>query len=501
MSTRINISIDDGGLVDRNAQQQAAARQANQQRATAEKAAAEGQRQLEEDRIRKGLDPVTGERLPSAGSSSRARRIDQEPAANRRGFPSILLVPSSDYTDYGGTYTGLRSRAKNIPSPIFSRYEYATQTEPTVGLFVPDGGPNGLGALELNPPQFPEGPSATNQYDRRTAQDGTTDFTVRDITYRDPYPTNQPPRIFSTYLVYAAFPSAYDTVPQWMGPSSSIDFQIPLPPYAVVSASNEFVYPSTKHTLNQIGSFTHEFMMRGAAFNYEETTDIVRSVGESTADRIMNLTISAGGVFFDVIVTDWPTTEYFYSNVSVGGIPQLRDVIYKKRFSISARFNAPALYFESPPTPGALPPGSDPEGPLNFQAFYNLEPVNPPAPTVVGREFPTLESPVDTLGGEGWTHIAICRSKANEFGTWKFFINGTQVGLFPLGSDDVFVDRAEWRDTYGTQPPSASLRLTSRLATVANSTPLKPAISGYRFTPKALYSENFTPPTAIEGFR
>jgi hypothetical protein len=89
MSTRINVNIGDGGLLDRNAQQQAAARQANQQRASADKAAVEGQRQLEQERIRKGLDPATGRPLAippssaSTGSSSRIRRIDQEPAANR----------------------------------------------------------------------------------------------------------------------------------------------------------------------------------------------------------------------------------------------------------------------------------------------------------------------------------------------------------------------------------------------------------------------------------
>jgi hypothetical protein len=92
MSTRINVNIGDGGLLDRNAQQQAAARQANQQRASADKAAAEGQRQLEQERIRKGLDPATGERLPSAGSSSRIQRIDQEPAANRRGLPALGFI-------------------------------------------------------------------------------------------------------------------------------------------------------------------------------------------------------------------------------------------------------------------------------------------------------------------------------------------------------------------------------------------------------------------------
>jgi hypothetical protein len=97
MTTRINITVDAEGLLNRNAQQQAASRQANQQRIDTEKAAVEGQAQLEQERVRKGLDPATGEPLISAGSSalisagssalssSRIRRIDQEPAANRRG--------------------------------------------------------------------------------------------------------------------------------------------------------------------------------------------------------------------------------------------------------------------------------------------------------------------------------------------------------------------------------------------------------------------------------
>jgi hypothetical protein len=96
MTTRINITVDAKGLLNRNAQQQAAARQVYQQRIATEKAAAEGQRQLEQERIRKGLDPVTGEPLvttgsfSSPGSSSRIRRIDQEPAAYRRGKIAVV---------------------------------------------------------------------------------------------------------------------------------------------------------------------------------------------------------------------------------------------------------------------------------------------------------------------------------------------------------------------------------------------------------------------------
>jgi hypothetical protein len=129
MSTRINVNIGDGGLLDRNAQQQAAARQANQQRAAADKAAAEGQRQLEQERIRNGLDPGTGERLPSASSSSRIQRIDQEPAAFRREDPlsighlwfnSVSLTnnfafnfPEED-DSYNATYFAGRTRTEQL---------------------------------------------------------------------------------------------------------------------------------------------------------------------------------------------------------------------------------------------------------------------------------------------------------------------------------------------------------------------------------------------------
>jgi hypothetical protein len=85
MSTRINITIDSGGLLDRNAQQTAANRQARvlaDQRATAE---AEGVERRAADRIAAGLDPLTGLPASTPSSASTINRLDQEPAANRRG--------------------------------------------------------------------------------------------------------------------------------------------------------------------------------------------------------------------------------------------------------------------------------------------------------------------------------------------------------------------------------------------------------------------------------
>jgi hypothetical protein len=89
MSTRINVTVGDGDLLDRNAQQTAANRQARvlaDQRATAE---AEGVERRAERRRAEGRDVATGELLPSRGSQGRfgsdIQRLDEEPAANRRG--------------------------------------------------------------------------------------------------------------------------------------------------------------------------------------------------------------------------------------------------------------------------------------------------------------------------------------------------------------------------------------------------------------------------------
>ena len=94
MSTTINVTVDDGGLPARNRQQTAANRQAFVQGQASQQAAQQGADQRAADRRAAGLDPATGRPLPSAGASSRLPRIDQEPAANRRGLESFTFAPS-----------------------------------------------------------------------------------------------------------------------------------------------------------------------------------------------------------------------------------------------------------------------------------------------------------------------------------------------------------------------------------------------------------------------
>jgi hypothetical protein len=95
MSTRINVTVGDGGLLDRNAQQTAANRQARvlaDQRATAE---AEGVERRAADRIAAGLDPLTGLPASTPSSASTINRLNQEPAANRRPDGIGWLLPTN----------------------------------------------------------------------------------------------------------------------------------------------------------------------------------------------------------------------------------------------------------------------------------------------------------------------------------------------------------------------------------------------------------------------
>jgi hypothetical protein len=89
-------------LLERNAQQQAAARQAALVKAQAKQAAATGAEQQRQRRIASGLDPATGRPLPSAGATSRLARIDQEPAAFRGGGSFFEFRPTTGPTVVDG---------------------------------------------------------------------------------------------------------------------------------------------------------------------------------------------------------------------------------------------------------------------------------------------------------------------------------------------------------------------------------------------------------------
>jgi hypothetical protein len=98
MSTRINIAVDSGGLLNRNAQQTSANRQAKIEKDRTLNISAEGLDQRIAAQTAKGLS-VDGQPL-YGNNASRTRRIDQKPAANRNSGQETV---SAAFLAYAGT--------------------------------------------------------------------------------------------------------------------------------------------------------------------------------------------------------------------------------------------------------------------------------------------------------------------------------------------------------------------------------------------------------------
>jgi hypothetical protein len=149
MSTTINVTVDDGGLPAKNRQQTAANRQAFVQGRASQQAAQQGADQRAADRRAAGLDPATGRPLASAGASSRLPRIQQEPAANRRGGVETwtLYVDTMPNLLLNGAFINIRNHpytvhnAKPVGDSLARlRDGQLTSASPELS-FSPEGGP------------------------------------------------------------------------------------------------------------------------------------------------------------------------------------------------------------------------------------------------------------------------------------------------------------------------------------------------------------------------
>lgn len=96
-----------------------------------------------------------------------------------------------------------------------------------------------------------------------------------------------------------------------------------------------------------------------------------------------------------------------------------------------------------------------------------------------------------TVNHTQWQHCAITRDGTNL----KAFINGTLVGAQTLTSS-YFPGSSGPLDAY--QPYGNFALLTGTVLSVAANA--KPALHGYRVTPKVLYTESFTPQFPLIGF-
>jgi hypothetical protein len=85
-----------------------------------------------------------------------------------------------------------------------------------------------------------------------------------------------------------------------------------------------------------------------------------------------------------------------------------------------------------------------------------------------------------------WTHVALVQEPA----IMKVFVNGQMV----------YSNSYNYAEVVASLPDSSSVDFYVEGQSYAESTTVFPTFSGYRFTPRALYTANFTPPASITDF-
>jgi hypothetical protein len=463
MSTRINVTVGDGGLLDRNAQQTAANRQARvlaDQRATAE---AEGVERRAADRIAAGLDPLTGLPASTPSSASTINRLDQEPAANRREG-GVLLEPKSGFVDYGGTLSGLRSVARGKYKPsIFSRLRHEDTTIYPYGRnfaemeFVPSGGPDGISnSLKCTTPiPFPEVPA--------TPYGPPISFPADDVPTQTLYAGLFDPSTQQQALVYAAAGS-YDTVLSWQSAFLGV-LTDPSAPAEILGLDGNVQEAKAGVTAGSLNGCTHEFYAQygnGTFGSFEFLSDTQPFGAGLSAAVIMDFE----GIRLNTSVNQlarYTGKSYF---VRITGDTEDKQV---HLMAMDPNFT----YTVSVTHSGGLTrgyTGTNDESAAQYDS--------------------RLPRPLEDAT---WVHIAVTRRKipdSNLF-AYEFFVNGVRV------SENITTTEV-WKSTYGNQPVSARLACNTLRTIKAPLGPYLPSIHGYRFTPKVLYTgDSFIPPPSI----
>jgi len=465
MSTRINVNIGDGGLLDRNAQQQAAARQANQQRASADKAAAEGQRQLEAVRISQGRDPLTGERLPSAGSSSRIQRIDQEPAANRQGgLLDLLVVPSGPYitTPSVGPTSYLKALVKSNKRSIpFTRdlpFGDGSQVNTTPEfVFTADDGPAGSTSLSaaLPPPSI-----LTSRPGYILTIDEVNTLMQPGFAPQDNYPADVYGRDYDVFISsgldadWRSAPSAQAMLFKQAYNAITFPQSSAAPFIRTPNGSYEAGIPVGR--LSAVPEFTLEFY-------YRATT-----VTPSPRGRIAAINRPQNRC----------TTQIFFAGVGLRLFQSIQLTAYGNPIIGSD-------YYDEPGTGNF--PVVDETGPfsctLRLASGY-LEGAN--------NLFEPLEYPVSTEVGE-WVHIALVRTRSSLGPVWSLYLSGQRV----VQTNEL----STWLPEQGIRAPGIYADSELFVNAYHYSAPCVPSLHGLRFTPRALYREaSFAPPLSITRF-
>jgi hypothetical protein len=450
VTTRINITVDQNGLLDQVANQTRANHEAlviqQEQKKTEETASKE----LTEKRRSLGQDVKTGEPLPITPPSSGGfsdingnNRVKYDPAASRAPLAALLAAPFV-YADYGGSHSGLNVRCRGNRNVPASRFSYEENKAYPEGVVV--AGPAGTSALEPAQADRPVGVIVSGQ-----RQDNGEFLTFTD--YRGESPE------FPTLLIaYAVQNGVYETVLNWAGPGTPN----PEPPYNVISLAGSEVPVSGFKPLSRIRQFTHEFIMRMPVDGFNDTDPVAyTTAGNAPYLRAATMSVNFGGFSIGTQASEqWIGAGGFmldtFEPAPFGGTIQ---ILVNKLTRIGS-----------------------------FGIRWGIFPTE----IIDGQsEGSTFELP--GVGPGDFVHYALTRYSAEGGFRWVLHINGTTVlsGI---------QDPSNWSNTYGTQPPSVRIGLQS--LRTSNSPPVIPAMAfcASRFTSRALYLNNFTPPSSITSF-
>jgi hypothetical protein len=460
MSTRINIAVDNGGLLNRNAQQTSANRQAKLESDRTLSLSAEAVDARIAAQAAKGL-PVDGRPL-YGNNVSRIRRIDQEPAAFRSGYGALLAGPFV-YSNYGGSNTGLTIRCKGNRNVIGSRFSYEQNTAYPEGVVV--AGPReNTQTLEATDTL---GPVTTVSY---SGQDQATGDIV---TWPEQWATEA---VYpSLKCVYAVQNGPYDTVLNWQKES----FAIPAPPYNILDLSGNLAPVSGFRPLNVTRSFTHEFIVRMPTTTMEDGPERLYGFTVNALARVVSTSCKMLVSFAGLTIS-----------VSAG---ELREAL-----------NSIILLFTDGPagTPiGQTRVVSRSDRSSTYYAECLIRNPNFSASDGQPLNGTTARPGFNNVGAfalpdaipSSFVHFALTRYPVDSGYRWAMFVNGVRLM-------NGILEPTNWATTYGAQPPSVDVTVENRGSKFDRSTLPSMGIHGARFTPKVLYTDNFTPPTTLISF-
>jgi hypothetical protein len=364
------------------------------------------------------------------------------------------MEPAAGFINYGGTLSGIRSTAKKITAPIFSRKQY--ENDPISGqatyaanfpeaAFLPAGGPTSAGnALRLV--QSVNYLPTTRQY--QSFSDGL----IYDYTF---YPVS--PQVDVTRLIYAATKQDYDTVLAWPTGSATP----PTEPFQIQLKTGALEAVQARPKLASLTEFTQELFIQCG--NTAANTGLMRVVNNASFQTYGDVLLVFAGVTFRFLYLS--TVATFQSDVgsdlTTGQNIQIANLSYSASLNSSISLSSEQLALSTSPDSSLFVFGSVSGG-------------------IVGQQ---------------WVHIAVVKKTLPEGPRWYFYLNGIRQAT---GVD--IIEQPSWASTYGQQPISGYVQMEASRQFSAPAELLLPSIHGFRFTPKALYAENFTPPSVINSF-